>query len=342
MDDYYNQEYADVFGAEDEQTPMSRRFWLSWENLKYQAPKNRGIWGISSPSDYEEKLSGISGGAGPGEVMSIVGEIRSGKSLILGALAGTIKINRGDLLTGRVLVNGYQRGERWRRICALVSQSQEEFYGLLTVEEQLNFRAEMALPAEWSKTRRQKVVNWVLQCLDMESVKNVAVDKLILCEKKRLAIGLALVGLPRVLLLDEPLDKLDPTRALELMKTLRRITQQRQMITILTAKQLRETALPFIDRMLLVAKGSTVYYGAFEGAKTYFEQRLGVSIPEKGDNPLICMLDAVSCIDCRRDPNHIERIHREWEAYAFDNQVYRTNYPNILIDGTLNYFFPFP
>ena len=341
MNEYYNQEYRDVFGEYDDQIQFSRRIWLSWENLKYQSPKNRGIWGISSPNEYEEKLRGIWGGAGPGEIISILGEFKSGKSLILNILSGNIKLDRDDLLTGRVLVNGFQRGQRWRRICALVSQSHEEFHGLLMVEEQLRFRAELALPAKWNKKRRENVVNWVLKCMDLESKKLIAVDKLSLCEKRRLAIGLALVGLPRILLLDEPLDGLDPTRALELMKSLRRITQQRQMTTIITAKQMRESTLPLIDKILLLAKGSTVYYGTFSDAISYFQTRLRLSIPEKGDNPLTCMLDAVSCIDCRRDPNHIKRIHQEWEAYAFENQLYRTNYPSVLIDGKLQLIISF-
>lgn len=335
MNDYYNQEYRDVFGEVDDQIPLSRRIWLSWEDLKYQRPKNRGFWGFAPPSEYQDKLKGIWGGAGPGEIVSILGEFKSGKSLILNILSGNIRVDRGDLLTGRVLVNGFQRGQRWRRICALVSQSHEEYHGLLLVHEQLRFRAELALPSKWNSARRERVLNWALKCMDLESVKLSSVDKLTLCEKRRLAIALALVGLPRILLLDEPLDGLDPTRALELMKSLRRITQQRQMTTIITAKQLRESALPLIDRILLLANGSTVYYGKFSDAISYFQMRLGLSIPEKGDNPLICMLDAVSCIDCRRDPNHIERIHREWETYAFENQLYRTNYPSVLLDGKL-------
>ena len=246
-------------------------------------------------------------------------------------------MNRGDLLTGRVLVNGFPRGQRWRRICAHVSQSHEEFHGLLTVLEQLRFRAELALPSKWNEVKRERVINWVLKCMDLEFVKLVSVDELSLCEKRRLSIALALVGLPRILLLDEPDDGVVAWRALELMKALRRITQQRQMTTIITAKQLRESIIPLIDRLLLLAKGSTVFYGKFSDAVDYFERRLGLSIPGKGDNPLTCMLDAVSCIDCRRDPNHVERIHREWDAFAFENQLYRTNYPSVLLDGILCY-----
>lgn len=147
MNEYYNQEYRDVFGENDDQIPLSRRIWLSWEDLKYQSPKRRGFWGgFSSPSDYEEKLKGIWGVAGPGEIVSIMGEFKSGKSLILNILSGNIKLDGDDLLTGRILVNGFKRGQRWRRLCAHVYQSHEEFHGLLRVEEQLQFRAELALP----------------------------------------------------------------------------------------------------------------------------------------------------------------------------------------------------
>lgn len=335
MNEYYDQEYRDVIGSEDDPIPLSRKIWLSWEDLRFKTPKNRGIWGISEANDYAEKLQSVWGGAGPGEVVAILGEFRSGKSLILNILAGSVKLRRGDLLTGRVLVNGFKRGRRWRRLCSIVTQSQEEYHGLLTVEEQLLFRSELSLPSKWSQSKRSKVVEWVLQCLDLGNDRHVSVEKLSICQHRRLAIGLALVGLPRVLLLDEPTEGLDPTRALELIKSIRKITLRRQMTTIITAKQLRESVVPMVDKLLLLAQGSTVYYGCYADAREYFKNRLSVTIPETGDNPLLCMLDAVSCVDCRRDPNHVEMIRREWEAYAFDNQLYRTNYPSVFVDGKI-------
>lgn len=332
MNEYYDLEYRDVFGDEDGQTPLTRRIWLSWEDLKFKVPKRRGFLGITGSSDYEDKLTGIWGGAGPGEIVAVLGDIGSGKSLLLKILAGNIEIKKDDLLTGRVLVNGFKRGQRWRRLCAMVSQSKEEYHGLLTIEEQLQFRAQLALPESWNKIKRQKVVEWVLESLDLKEVRSVKVEDLTFCSWKRLSIGLDLVGLPRVLLLDEPLEGLDPTRSLELMKTIKKITQKRQMTTIITAKQLRTSAIPLIDRILLLAKGSTIYYGKYNDAIEYFKTRLDVSFPDNGESPILCILDAVSCRDCRRDPGHVDRIRREWDAFAFENQLYRTNYPNIQLD----------
>lgn len=333
MNGYYDQEYREVIGEQDDFISVNRRVWLSWEDLRFQVPESRGIWGISSPKNYMEKLKGVWGGTGPGEILAILGEMKSEKSLILKILAGNVEINRGDLISGRVMVNGCPRGENWRRFCSFVAQSHAEYHGLLKVEEQLLFRSQLCLPEHFGGSKRKNVVEWVLDSLDLDNVRNFLVDDLNLFEKRKLAIGLALIGLPRVLLLDEPTDGLDPTRSFELIKIIRRITQQLEMTTIITAKQLRQSSIPLIDKILLVAHGATMYYGAISDAIQYFENRLNISIPEKGNNPLICMLDAVSCLDSRRDPNNLENIRKEWESYASEHQVYRSNYPNVLIEG---------
>ena len=168
--------------------------------------------------------------------------------------------------------------------------------------------------------------------MNLKEIRNVKVDDLNNCEWKRLSIGLSLIGLPRVLLLDEPTEGLDPTRALELMKALKRITQQRQMTTIITGKQMRTSIMNFIDRILLLSQGSTIFYGKLNEAIEYFKSKINVSIPESGEAPLLCILDAVSCLDCRSDPGHVDRMRQEWENFAFENQIYRTNYPNTIIE----------
>ena len=328
MNEYYDEEYRDILGTEDDPIPLSRRVWLSWEDLRFREPKRRGFIGFQSPpKNYQDRLKGIWGGAGPGEMVALLGESKSGKSLILKILAGIVEIKRGDLLSGRVLVNGYQRGERWRRMCVLVSESGEEYHGLLTVEEQLEFRARLCLPAKWTTKRRAKVIDWALEALGLDFERKNLVSRLGHCERRRLAIALALVGLPRVLLLDEPLEGLYPSRALELMKSLKRLTAQRQMTTIFSAKQIRQASIPLVDRILLLAEGTTIYYGSFSGAPRYFESHLSALIPEKGDNPLSSMLDAISCLECRRNPNHVELMAQKWESYAEEHQLHRTNYP---------------
>jgi ABC-type multidrug transport system ATPase subunit len=276
------------------------------------------------------------GGTGPGEILAILGREYSHKSLLLKILAGNLEMERGDLMSGQVLANGFTRGERWRRLCVMVSQQSEEYHGKLTVLEQLQFRSKLSLPAKWSAKRRSNVIAWVLDSLGLQGIKGVMVERLNHGERRILSIGLALIGLPRVLLLDEPTEGLDPLRALELMKALRKITDTRQLTTIITAKQLRQASLPLVNKVLLLAQGWTVCYGTVSSCVKYFETRLRVAVPTTGDNPLTCLLDAVNCAECRRSAqSHVEMLAREWEAYAFEHQLYRANYPYNRIDGKL-------
>lgn len=224
MDQYYNHEFEEIFRNhqelrdEEPETLRYRRVWLTWQDLRFSTAERKGLPGLVPPSDWKEKLSGIWGIAGPGEIVAVAGENKCSKSLLLNILAGHVRMDRGDLLTGTVLVNGEPRGQFWRRICAHVSQDLNELQDLLSVREHLEFRAELALPEAWRPRRRQLVVNKVLEVLDLADIQGKRVKNLNAGEKRKLKIGQALVGLPRVLLIDEPLSDLDPTMSLDLMK----------------------------------------------------------------------------------------------------------------------------
>lgn len=327
-EEYHEQEYREIFGGEGaEQSLLTRRISITWEDIRFKSPRKRGMWGFTSPTEYQENLKGIWGGASPGEIVAILGQFQSGKSLLLNVLSGDVKMKRGDLLSGRVLVNGFKRGHKWRHICTHVTQSQQEQYGVLSCEEQLKFRAQLALPAIWTEARRERVVDWVIQSLDLENRRHFAVEDMTSGDRKLLSIGLGLVGLPRVLILDEPTQGLDPTQAKEVMKMLHRFTHELQMTTIIAERQLREVSIDLVDRILVLGQGATVYYGAISAALGYFESRLHITIPEHGDSSLTYILDAINGVGCRRNPGRLQLIINEWESYALENQLNRGNYP---------------
>ena len=331
MDAYYDNEFEEIFRnhqellQEEPENLRFRRVWLTWEDVRFRSAASKPL--LAAPSNWSEKLSGIWGIVGPGEIVVVAGESGCGKSLLLNILDGHLSISRAEVLSGRVLVNGEPRGRFWRRICAHVTQGLSDLQDLLTVREHLNYRAELALPAKWSPRRRQLVVEKVLEALDLTEVNDKRVISMNANEKRRLKIGQALVGLPRVLLLDEPMSDLDATMSLELMKSLQELVKQRQMSVIISAKSLREAALPCVDKFLLMAQGRMVFYGALLDAVGYFDRYLRIKIASSGDNPLSCMLDAINCKACRREDGHLERLNRTWQEYAFDKQLYRANYP---------------
>lgn len=325
--EYYEEAFHDVCRDQPvlvaEREVNSRHVELIWEDVRYREPRHEGFPVVGGPHDYCERLRGVWGAARAGEIVAVVGEHGSGKSLLLGVLAGHVTACRGDSLTGRVLVNGTRRQPDWRRMCAHVLQTNDELHGLLTVQEQLQFRAEFALPDAWSAGRRKAVVDRVIADMDLERVRFRAVDRVSVCERRRLAIGQVLVGLPRVLLLDEPTEGLDPTTALETMRVLRRLAMERQMTLVVAVKHVRQAILPLFDRILLLAGGGTVFYGPLSETHAYFSTQLHVELPTAHENPLAAMLDAVNCRRCRESPGQLERLHRTWQAHAFDRGLQR-------------------
>jgi len=79
-------------------------------------------------------------------------------------------------------------------------------------------------------------------------------------EQQMLAIGIALVAQPRLLLMDEPLLGLSPMLQADLARTIKNIRQEG--ITVLVTEQFARTLLPIIDRGYVIENGMLVFEGS--------------------------------------------------------------------------------
>jgi branched-chain amino acid transport system ATP-binding protein len=78
-------------------------------------------------------------------------------------------------------------------------------------------------------------------------------------EQQMLAIGIALVAKPRLLLMDEPLLGLSPLLQADLARAIKDIRQKG--ITVLVTEQFARTLLPIIDRGYVIENGMLVFAG---------------------------------------------------------------------------------
>jgi branched-chain amino acid transport system ATP-binding protein len=79
-------------------------------------------------------------------------------------------------------------------------------------------------------------------------------------EQQMLAIGIALVAQPRLLLMDEPLLGLSPLLQADLARAIKNIRQEG--ITVLVTEQFARTLLPIIDRGYVIENGMLVFVGS--------------------------------------------------------------------------------
>ncbi|KAK4384918.1 ABC transporter G family member 8 [Sesamum angolense] len=215
---------------------------------------------ISTPPNYI--LKDISLTAYPSQILAVVGPSGAGKSTLLDILAARTAPTSGALLLNSApLVPSI-----FRKLSAYVPQH-DACLPLLTVAETFAFSASLLNP------KSSEISTVVSSLLDELRLTHLADTRLAHGlsggERRRVSIGLCLLHDPAVLILDEPTSGLDSRSALNVMQTLRSITDSRQRTVVLSIHQPGFKILSTIDRILLLAKGSVVHHGTLSSLQAF-------------------------------------------------------------------------
>lgn len=193
-----------------------------------------------------------------GELVVLAGRSASGKSTLLRAASGLVPHFHGGTLAGSVDVGGLDTREHGpaavARVAGTLLQDPESQVVLTTV------RAELAFPLENRGEGPAAVARGVEEAalaLGIAHLLDRATGELSGGELQRVALGAALAGRPRLVLLDEPTSQLDPVAGDELIWLLRRLNEE-WGTTIVLAEHRLERCLPAADRVIAMADGQVV------------------------------------------------------------------------------------
>ncbi len=202
-----------------------------------------------------EALHGIGLRVEPGEIVALLGANGAGKSTALRAISGLLRPASGAILLGgtalhtlpphRIVQHGVVQVPEGRRL-----------FGTLTVRENLDMGAFTRRDEEEIAGNRRMVLRLFPVLAERE--RQLA-GTLSGGEQQMLAIGRALMGAPKLLLLDEPSLGLSPLLAREIFRTLREINAAG--VTILLVEQNARAALALAHRAYVLATGSIVLEG---------------------------------------------------------------------------------
>jgi energy-coupling factor transporter ATP-binding protein EcfA2 len=209
--------------------------------------------GATAPSLRDVSLT-----VGEGEFVVLAGRSAGGKSTMLRAAAGLVPHFHGGTFGGRVVLGGLDTREHGpadlARIAGSLFQDPESQVVLTTV------RAELAFPLENRGHGPSAVARGVEEAalaLGIAHLLDRATTELSGGELQRVALGAALAGRPRLVLLDEPTSQLDPVAGDELIWLLRRLNEE-WGTTIVLAEHRLERCLPAADRVVVLADGAVV------------------------------------------------------------------------------------
>ena len=195
-----------------------------------------------------QALRGVTFEIAPGEVFGLLGPNGAGKTTTVEILEGYRLRDAGEV---SVLGTDPQTAPlAWRERIGVVLQS-SAMYQLLTVMESLELFA--------GYYEQPRPVAEVVELIGLEEKRNALVRTLSGGQRRRLDLGLALVGDPELIFLDEPTTGFDPSarrRAWETIRSLRSLGK-----TILLTTHYLDEAEQLADRVAVLREGEIVAAG---------------------------------------------------------------------------------
>jgi ABC-type Fe3+/spermidine/putrescine transport system ATPase subunit len=190
--------------------------------------------------------------ADEGEIVALLGPSGCGKTTLLRLIAGLETPEQGELWIGgeQMAAGGRNLVQARSRGIGFVFQDLA-LWPHLTVAGNLDFvLASVRVP----KSERRKRIEEILRLTRMQGHENDYPGKLSGGEQQRAALARALVGRPRLLLLDEPLSSLDADLKAGLLEELERLQRALSIATVYVTHD-RAEATALADRVLLMANG---------------------------------------------------------------------------------------
>ena len=231
------------------------------------------IAGIDTYYGDSHVLHGVSFSLQPGRLLGLLGRNGAGKTTCMSTIMGFIPPRRGEISLYGEAVAGLAPDVIARKGICLVPQGRRMFR-TLTVRENLMVAAQSRRnggTANWSLDR-------VFQLFPRLRERHAQVaGSLSGGEQQMLAIGRALMGNPRVLLMDEPSEGLAPQLVAEVGRTIAQLKSEGQSIVLV--EQNIKLVLDLADDVVIINTGRVVFRGRADQIKlddAIVSQHLGV------------------------------------------------------------------
>jgi branched-chain amino acid transport system ATP-binding protein len=196
-------------------------------------------------------LDGIALNVPAGGTLAVLGRNGVGKTTLLSTLMGFTNRHRGTIRFGDQEIQALPTHRRARLGLGYVPQ-EREIFSSLTVEENL---AVSSMPGGWSLDKVFELF------VSLKERRRNTGNRLSGGEQQMLAIARALVGGPKVLLLDEPLEGLAPIVVEAVFDALAKIRDETG-VTMIMVEQKADLALSFAKEAVVLDRGRVVYRGS--------------------------------------------------------------------------------
>lgn len=207
-------------------------------------------------------LRGLTFDAKVGEVTCLLGRNGVGKTTLLKCLMGLIPAKDGSVEWEGKIITGYKPHQRVQAGVAYVPQGREIF-PRLTVEDNL-LMGLSRFPAGQAKTVPAFIYELFPVLLEMKHRRGGDLSG---GQQQQLAIGRALASQPRLLILDEPTEGIQPSVIKEIGMVIKKLAARGDM-AILLVEQFYDFAAELADQYLVMSRGEIIQHGRGEAMES--------------------------------------------------------------------------
>ncbi|MDB9811141.1 ATP-binding cassette domain-containing protein [Candidatus Pelagibacter sp.] len=202
-------------------------------------------------------LDNISFDLNEGQILGLLGPNGVGKSTIFNLITGLIKPNYGSIIINSKVVNEYPIYLRSSKFKIGYVPQYGGYFHELTLLENLQTIGEVLIKEK--KIRNEKIDSLIAK-FELDPIKDVKANYLSGGQKKKLTVSLALLGNPKVLLLDEPFAALDVMTIKMLQKIIVNLQSEENISIILCDHQARDL-LTCVDLAIILSNCKIIAHG---------------------------------------------------------------------------------
>ena len=198
-------------------------------------------------------VDGVSLEIQKGEFVALLGPNGAGKTTLVEMIEGIQQPDQGE-----ISINGLPWAGNEKHLHSIIGLSLQEtnFYEKLTVRETLN------LFGAFYKLKNNRT-DELLELSNLTEKHKTFIKNLSGGQRQKLALCLALINKPEILLLDEPTTGLDPTARREIWEILKRLQREYNTAMILTSHYMEEASY-LCERIIIIDKGKILAKGTLE------------------------------------------------------------------------------
>lgn len=184
-----------------------------------------------------------------GEIVGLLGPNGAGKSTTMNAITGYIEQTEGE-----IIVNGYDTIKKAKKAKREIGYMPEgvPLYDDLSIKEFVTYMAELRKVNR--KERKQKVED-IIKKVGLLDMKNKLIKNLSRGQKQRVSLAGALIGDPKILILDEPTVGLDPKQITEIRSLIKDLGKNH---TVILSSHILSEVSQICDRVVIINNGKLV------------------------------------------------------------------------------------